>query len=94
MVGGYLWSDSINQRSKTISLTIYIYASAIKTIELPGGQIATVTMQSGMPWKGETSIEVDLPREWKIEVKLPVPEYAEDIKVREAIGTVQYWIDY
>lgn len=80
MLGGYTWSADVDVSSKTIHLDVYILLSAARTISLPGGD-ATVKMTSKMPNEGETRISFSAPDGWKWAVRLPSPEYADNIKV-------------
>ena len=80
MLGGYTWSANVDESSKTIHLDVYLLIAASRVIEIPGGQ-AKVTMQSSLPSRGEVSFEFEAPEGWKWAVRLPQPEYAENIKV-------------
>jgi len=93
MLGGYTWSASVNETSRTINLDVYLFVAGTRTIDLPGGAKATVTMQTGMPWVGQVSIETSAPEGWKWNTQLPKPEYAENFHVSaptsdEASGSV------
>jgi len=58
--------------------------SAERTISLPDNETAIVTMTSGMPWIGKTHWSFDAPEGWKWAVRIPKPNYAEDIDVSES----------
>ena len=81
MIGGYTWSVTVDEPYKVIRLVIYLQISAERTIALPGGASARVSMQSGMPWAGKTSWNFDAPEGWTWEVFVPRPEYAEGVNV-------------
>ncbi|OCF78892.1 hypothetical protein I204_00836 [Kwoniella mangroviensis CBS 8886] len=85
MLGGYTWSVNIDVHERIISLDIYILLSATRNIPLPNGQSATVSMRSEMPWQGKTEWEVNAPEGWNWKLKLPNPDYAENVKVSEDI---------
>ncbi|ORY23683.1 hypothetical protein BCR39DRAFT_472930 [Naematelia encephala] len=80
MLGGYTWCLKIHENTKTILLDVYLYLSATRTVQLPTGRIATVEMESGMPWKGTATLKFDAPPDWKWEVRLPKPDYASNFK--------------
>jgi hypothetical protein len=88
MLGGYTWSADVDESSKTIHLDVYLLIAASRVIEIPGGQ-AKVTMQSSLPSRGEVSFEFEAPKGWKWAVRLPQPEYAENIKVSPVISGVK-----
>lgn len=81
MLGGYTWAAKVDERSKTIRLDVYLLLSATRTIQLPNGETAKVDMESQMPWKGRTSWSLSAPEGWKWNLRLPRPEYAENIQV-------------
>lgn len=81
MLGGYTWRVSVDETNQVINLDVYLFISATRTIDLPGGHMAHVTMQTEMPWTGKTEWRVEAPEGWKWNVKLPVPKYAKTVKV-------------
>lgn len=81
MLGGYTWNAKVNAPAKTISVDVYLFVSASRKIELPGGETATITMKSEMPWQGKTEWEVNAPEGWKWELQIPTPSYASNVKV-------------
>lgn len=83
MLGGYTWSAKVDEHSKTINLDVYLLLSASRTIQLPNGETASVEMKSVMPWKGKTSWSLSAPSGWKWNLRLPQPEYAENIQVSQ-----------
>ncbi|WWC63757.1 uncharacterized protein I303_106362 [Kwoniella dejecticola CBS 10117] len=83
MLGGYAWSAEVEEATKTIKLDVYILLSATRNISLPNGQSATVQMRSDMPWKGKSAWDFKAPEGWKWDVRLPKPDYAENLKVSE-----------
>lgn len=87
MLGGYTWKASVDATSKTISLDILLFVSATRTIDLGNGETATATMKTEMPWQGKTSWELDAPKGWSWQVKLPSPHYAENIEVEGIAST-------
>jgi DUF1680 family protein len=84
MLGGYTWAAKLDSPAKVINLDVYILLSASRTIELPNGESATVNMISEMPWNGKTQWKFDGPEGWSWRVRLPQPEYAENIKVSKS----------
>jgi DUF1680 family protein len=81
MLGGYTWHVAVDEAKQVINLDVYLFISATRTIDLPGGQAAQVTMQTEMPWAGKTAWKVEAPEGWKWNVQLPVPKYAKNVKV-------------
>ncbi|WVR07708.1 hypothetical protein IAU60_004750 [Kwoniella sp. DSM 27419] len=81
MIGGYTWAAKVDERGKTINLDVYLFVSASRTIHLPGGESATVSMVSEMPWEGTTRFTFDAPEGWQWSVRLPKPAYAENVKL-------------
>lgn len=84
MLGGYTWAAKLDASSKVINLDVYLLLSASRTIELPNGESAKVVMESEMPWNGKTSWKFEAPEGWSWRVRLPQPEYAENINVSES----------
>lgn len=82
MLGGYTWRVDVNESAKKISVVVYLYMSCTRSIDLPNGGKATITMQSGMPWKGETSWVMDAPEGWTWEVTVPKPKYADNLQIK------------
>jgi DUF1680 family protein len=82
MLGGYTWTSRVDGREKVIHLDVYLFVSATNEIALPGGQNARVSMETSMPWHGETKWTVEAPEGWSWELRVPEPDYAADIKVR------------
>ena len=80
MLGGYTWRVNVDKSAKKISVIVYLYMSCTRSIDLPNGR-ATITMQSGMPWKGETSWVMDAPEGWSWEITVPKPNYASNLQV-------------
>jgi DUF1680 family protein len=83
MLGGYTWRVDVDESARKISVVVYLYMSCTRTIDLPNGK-ATISMRSGMPWKGETSWELDAPEGWTWEVTVPAPRYAANLQVSVA----------
>lgn len=81
ILGGYVWRASVQHDTKIIDLDVYLFASAARTIQLPDGSVARVTMKSGMPWNGGASWIFDAPTGWGWRVKVPKPTYAGDAQV-------------
>ena len=82
MLGGYTWAARVNEEAKKLELDVYLYLSATREIDLgAGGEKASVKMESGMPWKGETTWEFSAPEGWEWDIKIPAPGYAADIEV-------------
>jgi DUF1680 family protein len=81
MLGGYTWTANIDERSQTINLDIYLFVAATRTVELPGGGKATVTMRTGMPWVGQVDVDTEAPSGWEWKIQLPKPDYAENYQV-------------
>ena len=85
MLGGYTWSADVDTDSKTVILDVYLLLSANRNIVLPGdaGE-AVVEMTSGMPYKGHTKLKFAAPTGWRWSVRLPSPEYAENLTISAA----------
>ncbi|KAJ9097606.1 hypothetical protein QFC21_004640 [Naganishia friedmannii] len=81
MLGGYTWHVAVDEAQNVIKLEVYLFISATRTIDLPGGQKAHVTMQTEMPWTGKTEWIVEAPEGWTWDVKLPAPRYARNVKI-------------
>lgn len=81
MLGGYTWSVDLDESSKTISLDVYLFVTASRTIHLPDGSTASVKLSTEMPWQGQVSLDLDAPAGWTWTVRLPQPEYAADIHI-------------
>ena len=81
ILGGYTWYSHLDSTSKTIDLNVLLYTSAKRQISLPDGSHAQVQMRSAMPWRGQTDLSFEAPEGWKWRILLPMPNYAEDIKV-------------
>lgn len=88
MLGGYTWATRIDTRSKIINLDVYLLLSASRTISLPDGEHAQVDMRSEMPWNGKTQWSLRAPDGWRWKLRLPQPEYAENIQVSQSSSTV------
>lgn len=84
MLGGYTWATKVDPGSKTIHLDVYLLLSASRTITLPNGETAQVEMKSEMPWNGTTQWSLSAPAGWKWKLRLPQPEYAENIQVSQS----------
>lgn len=84
MLGGYTWATKVDTDSKTINLDVYLLLSASRTISLPNGETAQVEMKSEMPWNGKTQWSLSAPAGWKWKLRLPRPEYAENITVSQS----------
>lgn len=82
MLGGYTWAVDIDAQQKIIRVAVYLFVSAERVIELPGGEVATLRMSTEMPWKGQTKWEGSVPKGWSIKLLIPRPEYAENYTVR------------
>ena len=80
MLGGYTWRVDVDESAQKISVIVYLFMSCTRTIDLPNGK-ATISMQSGMPWKGETVWEMEAPEGWTWEVTVPAPRYAANVQV-------------
>ncbi|ORY29330.1 hypothetical protein BCR39DRAFT_559136 [Naematelia encephala] len=89
MIGGYTWTVNIDENEKTINLDTYLFVSASRTIQLPGGGVAKVDMKSGMPWVGNTEWTFEAPEGWKWEVKVPKPDYASDINISSTAKEIE-----
>ncbi len=85
MLGGYTWDARVDSGSKKIALNVYLFISAERTINLRQGQTAKVTMRSEMPWRGKTEWVLEAPEGWTWDLQLPVPGYAENVKVRRKV---------
>jgi DUF1680 family protein len=64
-----------------IKLDIYLFVSATRTIALPNGNSAKVSMVTEMPWVGKINVETNAPEGWSWEIHVPTPDYAENITV-------------
>nr|XP_018259402.1 uncharacterized protein I303_08330 [Kwoniella dejecticola CBS 10117]OBR81560.1 hypothetical protein I303_08330 [Kwoniella dejecticola CBS 10117] len=80
ILGGYTWNTKLDETAKTIKLDIYLFVSAEKTVDLPGGGKAKVNMSTEMPWKGKVDVTTEAPEGWAWEIRIPTPEYAENVK--------------
>jgi DUF1680 family protein len=83
MLGGYTWATKVDTSGKIIKLDVYLLLSASRTIPLPNGESATVDMNSEMPFNGKTNWKLNAPSGWKWQLRLPSPEYAENIHVSQ-----------
>jgi DUF1680 family protein len=81
MLGGYTWATKVDPVSQVINLDVYLLLSASRAITLPNGETAHVEMTSEMPWNGKTQWSLHAPGGWKWKLRLPQPEYAENIRV-------------
>jgi DUF1680 family protein len=81
ILGGYTWNSKVESASKVIKLDIYLFVSATRTIALPDGTSAKVSMVTEMPWVGKANVETDAPEGWSWEIHVPTPAYAENITV-------------
>lgn len=81
MLGGYTWSANVDEGAKNIKLDVYLLLSATRTISLPNGETAKAEMRSEMPNNGKTQLSFTAPEGWSWTVRLPQPEYAENIQV-------------
>ena len=82
VLGGYVWSATADY--DCITVNIFLFASASRDIGLPNGETARITMVTTMPWQGQVSVTVSAPIGWTWEINFPMPNYAEDIKVRSS----------
>ncbi|WRT69314.1 uncharacterized protein IL334_006298 [Kwoniella shivajii] len=89
MLGGYAWSATIEEEKKVINLNVYILLSATRTIPLPNDKTATVTMNSGMPWTGQTDWDFKAPEGWQWKVRVPKPDYADNLKLSEKAEEIE-----
>lgn len=83
MLGGYTWATKVDSAAKVINLDVYLLLSASRTIPLPNGESATVEMSSEMPFNGKNDWKLNAPSGWKWNLRLPSPEYAENIVVSQ-----------
>ncbi|WWC89637.1 uncharacterized protein L201_004562 [Kwoniella dendrophila CBS 6074] len=81
MLGGYAWTANVEEDKRQINLDIYILLSATRDIPLPNGQIARVKMETEMPWSGKSTWKLDAPEGWTWNVRLPKPDYAENVQI-------------
>lgn len=77
IIGGYTWNAIVQPASKRIVIAVYLYIPATRTITLPGGQTATIIMETSMPWKGSAQWTLEAPAGWSWELSVPKPAYAD-----------------
>jgi DUF1680 family protein len=82
MLGGYTWN--VKTTHKHIRVDIYLFVSATRSIPLPDGASAKVTMRSEMPWAGDTNILVEAPEGYNWTIQVPIPAYATGYRVSSA----------
>lgn len=80
MIGGYTWASKLSDN--VIELDVYLFASATRTISLPGGT-ATASMISTMPWEGSAKLDLKAPAGWSWKVNVPQPKYAANFKASQ-----------
>ncbi len=84
MLGGYTWAAEVNAQQKVIHVAVYIFISAERVIELPGGVVAVLNvlkMSTDMPCQGKTQWKVTVPQGWTMKLLLPKLAYAENYTV-------------
>jgi uncharacterized protein len=80
MLGGYMWSASVNSETKVIDVSTYLYISGKRKIPIPDG-VATIRMKTEMPWKGGASWELSAPKGWSWRLNIPIPAYAQNVSI-------------
>lgn len=81
MLGGYTWASSVDESRSMIYVDIYLFVSGSRSIDLPDGRVANITMSTGMPWHGRTEISLQAPPSWTWNVRIPKPEYVANVEV-------------
>ena len=79
MLGGYQWSSRIEE-DRTVAVDIYLFISSTLRIQTEDGA-ADLKMQTDMPWTGKVDLRATIPNGWKMKIRIPAPEYAEDIQL-------------
>lgn len=81
MIGGYIWSVVLDTSLKIITIDNYLFVSASRSIQLPGGLAAAVKLSTEMPWTGRAVWTFNAPDDWTWRVRVPKPDYAANLQV-------------
>lgn len=67
-----------------ISVDVYLFTGAQRTLQLADGEKAVIKLVTQMPWEGHCEISVEAPQGWSWRLAIPKPEYASSYKVRKS----------
>ena len=76
-LGGYLYNAQANDSSKTIKVTLLLFANATIT-EKVAGQDITIRTTTAWPLDGKVAVEVSAPADIKVDLLVRVPAWAAD----------------
>lgn len=79
-IGGYLWSQKADEKSKSVEIAVHLYSSAI--IKIPTGDTTVeLEQKSNWPWDGKINFAIRNASEVATTIKLRIPGWATDWKV-------------
>ncbi|KAL1627226.1 hypothetical protein SLS56_006465 [Neofusicoccum ribis] len=79
-LGGYLWTSSVDESLKKVSVNVHMYGSATLTVPV-GDSAVTVKQESEWPYDGKVGFEVKAPEGIEVDVKLRIPSWASEWQV-------------
>ncbi len=80
-IGRYLWSFKSDAEKNSAEVTVHMYSSAHLSIPL-GTHTVELEQISNWPWEGKIAFKLHSPSEVSTTIKLRIPGWAEDWKVR------------
>ncbi|KAL6799815.1 hypothetical protein J3E68DRAFT_396697 [Trichoderma sp. SZMC 28012] len=79
-IGGYLWSQKVDEKSKSVEVAVHLYSSAI--IKIPTGDTTVeLEQKSNWPWDGKINFALRNASEVATTIKLRIPGWATDWKL-------------
>lgn len=86
-IGGYLWTYKEDGKSKSVEVAVHLYSSAI--LKIPVGDVTVeLEQKSNWPWDGKITFFLRSTSEVAITIKLRIPGWAADWKVRQPRPTL------
>ena len=80
-IGGYLWSHTTDEKSKSLQVNVHLYSSA--TLKVPvGSTTVELEQKSNWPWEGKVDFSLRNDSDVATTIKLRIPGWAADWQVR------------
>jgi uncharacterized protein len=80
-IGGYLWSHTVDEKSKSAQINVHLYSSATLKIPVDKSSIE-VEQRSNWPWDGRIEFCLRNSSDVATTIKLRIPSWATDWQVR------------
>jgi uncharacterized protein len=73
MLGGYMWSSTVNGRD--VAINVHLYNTAELSLDADGEKV-TLKQVTNWPWNGSVSFTLDAPSSLNVTVRLRIPSWA------------------